>query len=56
MFFLNSLIPLPIEPAISGIRLAPKSKRITTMMMSSSDDTILKHLSFVYQPSQKWSQ
>jgi hypothetical protein len=33
---LNSLIPFPIDPAISGIRLAPNRSRMTTMMINSS--------------------
>ncbi|MBK7908451.1 MAG: hypothetical protein IPJ78_18075 [Gemmatimonadetes bacterium] len=33
MFFLNSLMPLPNEPAISGMRFAPKSSSTTTSRM-----------------------
>ena len=36
MFFLNSLIPFPNDPAISGIRFAPKSSRITRRIIMIS--------------------
>src|SRR6185437_9685675 len=32
MLFLNSRIPFPIEPAISGMRFAPKSRRTMSRM------------------------
>ena len=36
MFFLNSRIPLPNEPAMSGMRLAPKKSRTTAKIRMSS--------------------